>query len=301
MHRRYSSDPFAAFENSHPDLIAVDSEGVQRNKIDLFRKEAVETVELTKAREVSPGFWVCTDASVGLTGRCPTDVRALLLIPQMGNSYDCPMMRSVDEDGECLVNEDLNPNELNICIEAFDQAEMPDSTRLTHAAAVLESHSPRRHHQHGSHHRSHHHAHKHHHEKKTEDPSPQPLAQALASVQLSSQPPTLSDPAVIASPNSSPVPETPPGLFGSLPSLKDELALSLALPPPPPTSPIYHLQCLSTSLVCSPGDWRALSSLTGQIIDFAKWIKKRISEGRKVMVHGFDGYVSTASSDMCRL
>ena len=56
MYRR--PDPFTAFENSHPELIAVDSEGVQRNKTDLFRKEAVETVELTKAREVSPGFWV---------------------------------------------------------------------------------------------------------------------------------------------------------------------------------------------------------------------------------------------------
>ena len=35
----------------------------------------------------------------------------------MGNSYDCPMMRAVEEDGEMLVNEELNPHELNICIE----------------------------------------------------------------------------------------------------------------------------------------------------------------------------------------
>ena len=170
---------------------------------------------------------------------------------------------------------------------------MPDGIRLTHAAAVLESHHPRRHHhQHRHHHHSHHHHHGHHHQKSAEDVSPQPLAEALQSVQLSSQPPTLADPAVIASPNSSPVPETPPGLFGPLPPMKDELALSLSLPPPPPTSPIYHLQCLSTSLVCSPGDWRALSNLTSHIVEFAKWIKKRIAEGKKVMVHGFDGYVS---------
>ncbi|KAL7414584.1 hypothetical protein BDY24DRAFT_414300 [Mrakia frigida] len=272
------TDPFSAFENSFPELVAVDSQGVPRSKIDLFQKEAYETAELSKAQEVSPGFW-------------------------MGNSFDCPMMRAVEEDGEMLVSEELNPNGLDICIEAFDQAEMPDAMRLNHAVSVLDSHHHRRHHRHHHHHHhdsqphhQSHHSHGMHHHQHDEPTSPQPPTQALASVQLSSNPPTSSDPTVIASPNSSPLPDSPPGLFAPLPSLKDELALSLNLPPPPPppTTAIYHLQCLSTSLVCAQGDWRGMATIAGQILEFTKWLKKRVTEGKKVMVHGFDGYTETS-------
>jgi len=56
--RPHSSDPFSAFENSYPELVAIDSQGVARSKVDLFQKEAFETMELTRAQEVSPGFWV---------------------------------------------------------------------------------------------------------------------------------------------------------------------------------------------------------------------------------------------------
>lgn len=53
-----ASEPFGAFEDRHPELVAIDHNGRMRNKIDLFEKERKENSELTRAREVSPGFWV---------------------------------------------------------------------------------------------------------------------------------------------------------------------------------------------------------------------------------------------------
>lgn len=53
-----SPEPFEAFEDRHPELVAIDHDGRVRNKIDLFEKERKENSELTRAREVSPGFWV---------------------------------------------------------------------------------------------------------------------------------------------------------------------------------------------------------------------------------------------------
>ena len=53
-----SSEPFSAFEERHPELVAIDRHGRPQQKVDLFEKERHENSELTCAREVSPGFIV---------------------------------------------------------------------------------------------------------------------------------------------------------------------------------------------------------------------------------------------------
>lgn len=58
---------------------------------------------------------------------------------------------------------------------------------------------------------------------------------------------------------------------------------------------IYHLQTISTSLVVPQGDWRAMHALALEFVKFVQWTKKMIDDGRKVLVHGFDGYVSPFS------
>lgn len=60
---RSRTDPFSIFESMYPELVGVDSQGVMRSKVDLFQKEAQETVALTMAQEVSPGFWVSAPPS----------------------------------------------------------------------------------------------------------------------------------------------------------------------------------------------------------------------------------------------
>lgn len=51
-------DSFKSIETKQPDLIAIDSEGNAQHAIDLFEKEKHETSELTRAHEISPGFYV---------------------------------------------------------------------------------------------------------------------------------------------------------------------------------------------------------------------------------------------------
>lgn len=85
-------DSFKAIEAKHPDIVAIDSQGVVRNAIDLFAKEKRETAELTSAMEVSPGFW-------------------------MGNTNDCPLSYGSDGDGVKTVKVEANPIGFDVCIE----------------------------------------------------------------------------------------------------------------------------------------------------------------------------------------
>jgi hypothetical protein len=87
------TDSFKAIEAKHPNIVAIDSDGVVRNAVDLFAKEKQETTDLTTAMEVSPGFW-------------------------MGNTNDCPLPYGSDGDGPKNVKIDDNPVGYDICIEA---------------------------------------------------------------------------------------------------------------------------------------------------------------------------------------
>lgn len=183
----------------------------------------------------------------------------------MGNSTDCPVLNSVgreagDDDDDMGGENRLG---IDVCIEAFDDAEMPDASRLRHASQYLASLSP-------------------------------PGSRQASSAPSIKQADLLTDAAA------------------SLALRSPDHKASFSLPPTPkpeaddatmsdPGSPsqahkpragqIYHLQCISTSLVVQPGDWRALNGLAGRVVDFVKWLNATVKDGRRVLVHGYDGYV----------
>lgn len=54
------ADPFSVFEREYPTLVAIDSHGFTRNKLDFFEREREEMRVLTQATEISPNVWVRT-------------------------------------------------------------------------------------------------------------------------------------------------------------------------------------------------------------------------------------------------
>lgn len=53
-----------------------------------------------------------------------------------------------------------------------------------------------------------------------------------------------------------------------------------------PFEHIYHVQCISTSLVVPHGDWRSLNLLANEVIDLARWVQKQTRAGKKILMHG---------------
>jgi dual specificity MAP kinase phosphatase len=51
-------DPFSSFERNHPTLVAIDSHGFARNKLNFFEREREEMRVLTQASEISENVWV---------------------------------------------------------------------------------------------------------------------------------------------------------------------------------------------------------------------------------------------------
>lgn len=167
--------------------------------------------------------------------------------------------------------------------QAFDEAEMPDAHRLRHAAQYLDSIAL---------------------SKRQEDELARHLSSATASLALQS-PPLNGKPFFLprSLPDQRPFTReqekraeriasgwlTPPEEIMSDPDLADESEQARA-----DAGQIYHLQCTSTSLVVPPGDWRGMNALASQIVDFVKWTKQMVDLGRRVLVHGYDGYVSSA-------
>jgi hypothetical protein len=147
--------------------------------------------------------------------------------------------------------------------QAFDDAEMPDPARLRHASQYLASLSP-------------------------------PSSRQTSSAPSIKQADQLTDAAAslaLRSPDHKAFFSLPPT---PRPEVDDATMSDPGSPSPthkPRAGQIYHLQCISTSLVVQPGDWRALNGLAGRVVDFVKWLKATVDDGRRVLVHGYDGYV----------
>lgn len=92
------TDAFSVFEQSHPELVAINSKGKSTGKVmDFFVQERIEMCTLSKASEIAPNVWL---------GPTP-NARSL-----------CPAMFDPKE------------NRYDICIEACDFAKMPDEKAL---------------------------------------------------------------------------------------------------------------------------------------------------------------------------
>ncbi|CAG8564283.1 6719_t:CDS:2, partial [Scutellospora calospora] len=115
-------EPFSIFEEEYPELVAVDSQGIIRNKIDFSEQEREEMRILTSASEISTNVW-------------------------LGNTQDVPVPSGLDpsdpSDSAISLIDD-NPHQFCVCIESHDIAEMPDKDTLCFITEQLaQIHLPR--------------------------------------------------------------------------------------------------------------------------------------------------------------
>ncbi|CAG8449901.1 2116_t:CDS:2 [Funneliformis mosseae] len=103
-------DPFSFFEKEFPELVALDSHGITRNKVNFLEKEREEMRLLTAASEISHN---------------------------LGNTQDVPVSSNMDPADSAISLIDDNPRQFSICIESHDLAEMADQTTLKLATEQL--------------------------------------------------------------------------------------------------------------------------------------------------------------------
>ncbi|GAA5973075.1 hypothetical protein JCM21900_004579 [Sporobolomyces salmonicolor] len=110
------AEPFSVFERDHPALVAVDSHGFSRNRLDFFEREKEEMRVLTQASEIGENVW-------------------------LGNSQDVPMastrVRPVSSDSASSLLDDGNPHSFAICVESHDGAPLMSATTLAHVDQEL--------------------------------------------------------------------------------------------------------------------------------------------------------------------
>jgi dual specificity MAP kinase phosphatase len=125
------AEPFEAFERDPTltHLVAVDSSGFSRNRVDFLEREREEMARLTRASPIAEGVWLGNDADVP---RRPDPE-----IKLNGN-----MSASIDSMTDLGEMDDGNPFAFSICVEAHDQAIMADDEtlrRCDHILAELEA------------------------------------------------------------------------------------------------------------------------------------------------------------------
>ncbi|GAA5835894.1 hypothetical protein JCM9279_002135 [Rhodotorula babjevae] len=110
------SDPFTAFERSFPKLVAIDSHGFSRNRLDFFNREREEMRVLTEKSEIGPNVW-------------------------LGNTQDVPQAtkrsRPTSSDSASSLLDDGNPFSFSVCVEAHDRAPLVDAELLGSADQAL--------------------------------------------------------------------------------------------------------------------------------------------------------------------
>lgn len=113
-------DSFDVFEREQPHLIAVDGSGFSRNRIDFVERERDEMQRFTEATEIDDNVWM------GNTGN----------VPYSTDEYD-HQGSTVSLDS--YLPQEVNPNAFSICIEAVEQADMPNLSQLSHASHYLDA------------------------------------------------------------------------------------------------------------------------------------------------------------------
>ncbi|KAN0061584.1 tyrosine/serine/threonine protein phosphatase pps1 [Thecaphora frezii] len=110
------AEPFEVFEQSFPDLVAIDSCGYSRNRVDFVDREREEMQRLTAASEIDDNVW-------------------------LGCTADLPGFSESDsqEDEPLTPDDGGNPLCFSICIEAHEMAMSPNKARLSHASHFLDA------------------------------------------------------------------------------------------------------------------------------------------------------------------
>ncbi|CAO0799217.1 unnamed protein product [Mucor circinelloides] len=110
-------DEFSVFERDYPELVMYDSTGLLMQRRDFVELENMQMREMSKATEITNNIWV------GNTQDAPV------------STYDVGMSSS--SSSEFSHEEDVNPHQFSICIEAHDLADMPLPSTLTLARETL--------------------------------------------------------------------------------------------------------------------------------------------------------------------
>ena len=144
------TDRFDVFERHFPSLVAVDSAGFPRNKVDFFEREREEMRILTQATEIADGVWLGNTQDVPIPALPAIRTQHATELSSFGEALRNavngtaaqtsglpaalgPRSRMVSSDSSSSLDreemEDGNPNAFSICIEAHDQAVMstPDT------------------------------------------------------------------------------------------------------------------------------------------------------------------------------
>ncbi|CEP19095.1 hypothetical protein [Parasitella parasitica] len=112
-------DEFSVFERDHPELVTYDSTGLMVQRRDFVALENIEMQEMSKETEITSNVWL------GNTQAAPV------------STYDIDMASLTSSASDFSQEEDANPHQFSICIEAHDLADMPLSSTLTLARETL--------------------------------------------------------------------------------------------------------------------------------------------------------------------
>lgn len=114
------NDTFGEIEKKTPHLVAVDHAGYSRNRVDFVDREREEMQRLTAASPIDENVWL----------GCTADV------PSFSDEEDDVAGRgSLDPEW----TSESNPHGFSICIQCHDTAEVPDSSKLSHASRYLDA------------------------------------------------------------------------------------------------------------------------------------------------------------------
>ncbi|GAA6061410.1 hypothetical protein JCM10212_004468 [Sporobolomyces blumeae] len=103
------AEPFSVFESSYLKLVAIDSLGFARNRLNFFEREKEEMRVLTQASEIGENVW-------------------------LGNTQDVPLAakrsRHLSSDSTSSLLDDGNPHSFAVCVECHDNAPLLSSELL---------------------------------------------------------------------------------------------------------------------------------------------------------------------------
>ncbi|KAI5475086.1 protein-tyrosine phosphatase, partial [Pseudohyphozyma bogoriensis] len=127
-------DSFETFEAHHPELVAIDSEGYHRNKLDWFAREKEEMRVLTEGSEIGRGVYLGNSQDVPLPPPVKRGMR------EGSSGWESENSSVEGETGYGGVGgEGENERGVAICIEAHESAKMPSPHKLQDADDHLSS------------------------------------------------------------------------------------------------------------------------------------------------------------------
>lgn len=123
------NEDFSVFENDFPNLVMFDAVGVPKNTLNFWDLENIEMRKMSEASEVTPNVWM------GNTQDAPISIQEIKEGGGSGNGIETD---DDDDDDDFFMQNNDNPHQFSICIEAHDLADMPLPSTLTLASETLD-------------------------------------------------------------------------------------------------------------------------------------------------------------------